>query len=305
MILVCPNCTSRFKVKAEALGDEGRTVRCAKCGHKWHAMPDDLIDPSDLKSLSEATAAPAKKAPAKAAPKKAPAKKAPPPPPEPEPVEEAPPIDDVPEVDEPEPDEEEVEAAPPPPPPMLDDTEPPPIPPEEDFVPRNMVPVKRRSPLVAWLVLLVLIILTSAAAVTFKVSIVTAYPPANKLFSWVGLPVDLLGHGLEISKPQAEAIIENDKRRLVFEGTIENSTDETIRVPKMSGSLLDGTGLELKTWVFSADKPEAFPGESVTYRTEIEDPPRGATNITITFKSDKEAMMIDGDESGDEPKQSE
>jgi len=288
MILVCPNCTSRFKVKAEAIGDAGRTVRCAKCGHKWHATQEDLIDPSDLKSLSDAST-PAKKAPAR---KQAPAAKAaPPPPPEDpsfdEPAEDPPPV----------PPEEEEVAAPPPPPPMMDGTEPPPIPKEEDFVPRRTVPTKRRSPLMAWIVLLVFVTLGSLTAFVFRVDIVTAYLPANKIFTWVGFPVDLLGHGLVISKPEAEAIIESDSRRLVIKGTIENNTDETIAIPKMAASLLDASGLELEVWVFDADKAEAFPGENVTYLTEFDNPPRGATNISITFKTDDEATMIESGES--------
>ena len=292
MILVCPNCTSRFKVKAEAIGGAGRTVRCAKCGHKWHATQEDLIDPSDLKSLSDASA-PAKKA---AAPKKARPAKAPPPKPAPEePAFEEPVASEPP--DEPDlPEEEEV--APPPPPPMMDGTEPPPLPREEDFVPRRTVPTKRRSPLMAWIVLLVFVTLGSLTAFVFRVDIVTAYLPANKIFTWAGFPVDLLGHGLVISKPEAEAIIEDDSRRLVIKGTIENNTDETIAIPKMAASLLDASGLELEVWIFDADKTEAFPGESVSYLTEFDNPPRGATNISITFKTEEEAMMI---ESGEAP----
>lgn len=39
MIITCPNCSARFNVKAELLGDQGRTVKCAKCSHKWFAAP--------------------------------------------------------------------------------------------------------------------------------------------------------------------------------------------------------------------------------------------------------------------------
>lgn len=39
MIIVCPACDTRFLLSAQALGSSGRDVRCAKCGHQWHAMP--------------------------------------------------------------------------------------------------------------------------------------------------------------------------------------------------------------------------------------------------------------------------
>lgn len=41
MILECPNCSNRYLVDKRAVGAEGRVVRCAKCKHQWHAMPDE------------------------------------------------------------------------------------------------------------------------------------------------------------------------------------------------------------------------------------------------------------------------
>lgn len=41
MIIVCPSCTARFAVKAEAIGVKGRKVKCAKCAHAWFQAPDE------------------------------------------------------------------------------------------------------------------------------------------------------------------------------------------------------------------------------------------------------------------------
>jgi predicted Zn finger-like uncharacterized protein len=38
MILECPSCHSRFKVADAAIPAEGRTVKCSRCAHSWHAM---------------------------------------------------------------------------------------------------------------------------------------------------------------------------------------------------------------------------------------------------------------------------
>ncbi len=306
MILVCPDCSSRFKVKPEAIGDAGRMVRCAKCGNKWHAGPEDLIDPEDLKSLSAAAKAgkqpAAKKAAAqKAGTKKAGTQKA-------APAKAAPPPDDMdddfpePDVGDETPDDDDL-AEPPPPPPMMDGPEPPPIPTEADFNPRSTVPMRRKSPLVAWVVLFVIVLLTAAAAYSFSKQIVIAYPPANKIYHAIGIDVDLLGHGLELAEPVAEAVVDGDARRLVIKGTLTNTTDETVVIPKLAGNLNDGSGAVLHQWVFDADKPEAFPGESISYETVVENPPRGATGLGITFMSDEEAKMLmqggDGMKSGD------
>lgn len=39
MILECPACNNRYLVDPRALGENGRTVRCVKCKHQWHAKP--------------------------------------------------------------------------------------------------------------------------------------------------------------------------------------------------------------------------------------------------------------------------
>ena len=41
MIITCPNCETRFNVDPGRLLPNGRTVRCAKCGHLWSERPPD------------------------------------------------------------------------------------------------------------------------------------------------------------------------------------------------------------------------------------------------------------------------
>jgi predicted Zn finger-like uncharacterized protein len=54
MIITCPACATRFNVDPASLSPSGRTVRCANCGHRWHAAPPEdaprIVDtpPADL-----------------------------------------------------------------------------------------------------------------------------------------------------------------------------------------------------------------------------------------------------------------
>ncbi|MCB9965104.1 MAG: zinc-ribbon domain-containing protein [Rhodospirillales bacterium] len=41
MIVTCPSCLSKFKLSADALGEEGRTVRCGDCRHQWFQTPEE------------------------------------------------------------------------------------------------------------------------------------------------------------------------------------------------------------------------------------------------------------------------
>ena len=45
MIISCPSCGVSFSVKSEALGAAGRRVKCSKCGHQWHAIPEGAETP--------------------------------------------------------------------------------------------------------------------------------------------------------------------------------------------------------------------------------------------------------------------
>ncbi|MGA7326213.1 MAG: zinc-ribbon domain-containing protein, partial [Rhodomicrobium sp.] len=47
MIIECPACTTRYDIKAQ-IPPAGRTVRCAKCGNVWRALPDNQDDEADL-----------------------------------------------------------------------------------------------------------------------------------------------------------------------------------------------------------------------------------------------------------------
>lgn len=48
MILTCPSCSAKFMISSEALGEEGREVRCGKCAHMW-------FQPAERDSLDELT----------------------------------------------------------------------------------------------------------------------------------------------------------------------------------------------------------------------------------------------------------
>lgn len=47
MIITCPNCSTRFTINPAALGEHGRNVRCAKCGHRWLATPPPPVPPPE------------------------------------------------------------------------------------------------------------------------------------------------------------------------------------------------------------------------------------------------------------------
>lgn len=294
MILACPNCSAKFRIKPEALGTGGRKVKCAKCGHQWHATPDML----ETGGESAAAARPQASAPQQQAPAPRQPEAASPPPPPPPP---------------PEPEFEEEDLPPPPPPPAgFDDgfdekddgsvggfgsfDEPPPIPDESAFRPTKVKGAsKLRSPLKAWIALGVIVAGICAGLFFGRVPLVTAYPPAAKLFMMVGLKVDILGHGLVLKAPKAKMVVSGGNRQLIIEGEIENTLDDTVEIPMLKGSLRNTQGIDIHVWGFKAGEDRILPGETLKYKTEVTNPPRGATELHVTFAKQDEIKKAEED----------
>lgn len=285
MIITCPNCSSRFRLKADALGETGRNVKCAKCAHRWFAAPDTLAEePAPRRAAPRRAEAPPPPAPPPPAPPPAPPPPAPPPPetPEPEPAETPAPEDEP--APEPEGDDSFSEDA--------DDeaiATPPPIPTEEEIARfQAKPPPAKKSTLKWWILLLVIVIAIVGTVFAMPRKIVSIYPPMNKLYAVFGMASNVLGSGLEIPDYQIESRLEGQTRVIKIKGIIKNTTSHVLDVPLLLGTIKDSKGKELRIWSFKPKEPRVLAGESVDYETELKNPPRGGVNVSITFITEKE-----------------
>jgi predicted Zn finger-like uncharacterized protein len=51
ILLSCPSCTTRYRANPDAIGDNGRRVRCASCGHTWTAELEQPVDLPELETV--------------------------------------------------------------------------------------------------------------------------------------------------------------------------------------------------------------------------------------------------------------
>ena len=282
MIISCPNCTARFNLNAELLGETGRKVKCAKCAHRWFAKPPA--------GSTAAAAAPPKPV------------EAPPPPPEPPPTPaEPPPPAAPPAPDEPPPPAEEPRAVAPEPEDQPEDRieedrqtaqtpSPPPLPSAEDLARFQARLPPTKSTIILWIVLFVFIVGLVTGTIYFRRHIAALYPQSNGLFLAIGLPTDTLGYGLKIHDPKMSQRTEGNDRILVIKGEIENETGSVIDIPLLRGAVKNARGQEMFVWSFKTKEPRVLAGEKNAYETEIRNPPPGATHLNITFNRESEMM---------------
>lgn len=53
MILTCPQCKTKFSLPDAVLGEEGKTVKCSVCAHKWFQEPAAAVEESEDSPLIE------------------------------------------------------------------------------------------------------------------------------------------------------------------------------------------------------------------------------------------------------------
>ena len=295
MIIACPACNTRYVVPDNAIGVEGRTVRCAKCKHSW------FQDGASAEAVSAGETVVASPAASPPPPAPAPPPPAPPPapaPPAPEPEEHG--IDDhgagdpASAVDN----DDEVpadDAVPPPPTAFADeveDTEPT-VPgayhePEHDGYDEPsqfdyQPPFRgRRNPLKIW----------TAAGVIFALLALGTSVAASYygLPDWI--PVQRPTFGVEQADLQLEFPADQQDRRTLengaeyfgASGTVTNTGRETREVPPILIVLRDERDRIVYSWEVTPSKRTLAPGESVRVIEAVTDVPPSAAIAEIGWK---------------------
>lgn len=296
MLLICPACSTSYRVADTALGPDGRKVKCHKCDHVWWVKP-----------AISGQASPAAPEPA-AATARAPAA-APVPPVADETLAAAGGADDPDATIDDQDDgfdqieaevatDPEIEA-------LRDVLSGTPLAagvgtnPEPDGA--RAAPARRRrhryrprlpaglralaaSRPLRMVALAASLAVVAGGAFAFRDGVVSLLPGSARLYAALGQPVNL--RGLEFHNVSYATEIENGLPVLSVRGEVVNITDRTIAIPEIGYSLRNGRMQELYFWTGKATRREVAPSDRVSFITRLAAPPVDAEHVQIRFLRD-------------------
>ncbi|WP_420413008.1 zinc-ribbon domain-containing protein [Roseibium sp.] len=310
MKITCPDCSTSYEIKPEALGAEGRSVKCAKCGNRWFVAPKPENDDTAAFEADAADEKPAKETAAADDPVKDEADWAA------DAAEDGDDQDDS-EIagdDDDTPEEVPATASPPPPPketPSDGDSgfaaetaeEDAPTDPNaadiETLAKRPKIKVNpnkfrknRIGALIEWVfrrnfrriggvALFGGAVALTALLVLMRDTLVKQSPDLASLYQMVGMEVNL--RGLEFRNLRTFMEVEDGRRVLVVEGSIRNLQEETNSVPAVRLSIRSADLQEVYAWTVEPRTQKLNGLDETRFRTILADPPTGASDIQVRF----------------------
>jgi predicted Zn finger-like uncharacterized protein len=289
MLIVCPSCTTAYRIELSTLGAAGRSVRCARCRTVWLASVADMA-PAAL-ALSPVPTGPS-------------AADRPPRPPAEDRAETAGPARAADVIDgssggSPDAPAEGAGA-------VIVANSPPLVPSEEQD--KGPVPgsapasgpdietvaarrerngkgtAKRRGrgrfrPGLPTIILVLAGVL--AALVHWRANVVRLLPQTASLFSAVGLPVNLRGLSFDNVKTSVES--HDGVPVLVVEGMVANLTRQPVEVPRLRFAVRNAAGYEVYAWTSLPAQPVLGAGDVAPFRSRLASPPADGQDVIVRF----------------------
>ncbi|HEY1632505.1 MAG TPA: DUF3426 domain-containing protein [Rhizomicrobium sp.] len=257
MILTCPQCATQYRVDAAKFPASGRSVRCAKCGHRWHQD------------------GPRAEAPVAAAPE--PVFTAPPeqPEPVPEPVRV--------HVPEPEAPRRAAYVAP-----AVEDDD---VagheahasvePPEIGHGPERASWGRVIGMSFGWVALVAVVLVIGFSAFVWRQQMAHAWPRSASLYAMLGLKVNPVG--IDFINVTHKRESEDGQAVLAIQGKLVNLSGHKVAVPPIEVTFTDGAHHQVLKKSFAPGVAELEPGQIASFLARLSSPPAGATHMDLRF----------------------
>jgi predicted Zn finger-like uncharacterized protein len=259
MLLTCPSCETSFRVKPDALGPAGRTVRCARCHTNWFAVPEGIVrEPA----MAEAPTIEAVSTSLPIIPSNDPISWH-------EPLAESEPAPPL------APDELHPMTST-----LREDATETEIKPARRALPPRPAPRKssRKGLGVAALAAAGALVVLAIAA---RATVVRAIPDLAGLYAAIGLPVNL--RGLEFRDVRTTSETQDGIAVLVIEGEVANIAKHAVEVPRVRLAVLGTGGQELYSWTALLPRSTLSEDEKVSFRSRLASPPPEGREVLVRF----------------------
>ena len=142
---------------------------------------------------------------------------------------------------------------------------------------------KPKRPLPLALAASLVLLMGLGGSVLYRQSVVAAMPQTARLFSALGLPVNL--RGIEIRNVTSRVGVEQGVQQLVVEGEIVNLLASENKLSRLRFGVRSESGQEIYSWKAPADKPALSPGETIKFRKRLASPPDGSVDVQVRFET--------------------
>ena len=143
-------------------------------------------------------------------------------------------------------------------------------------------PPRGRSPLIGWGIAAVVVITIVAGVIFGQPYIMSAWPPAAKLYAMIGRAPTMADLGLRV-KFSVSRNVENGVPIVAVDGDVTNVSAIAREVPKLRVALHDGNDHELQAVDVAVTDQRLLPGASMPFHTTISEPSEAATTVVATF----------------------
>lgn len=125
-------------------------------------------------------------------------------------------------------------------------------------------------------------------AYLFRAEIARAVPALDVAYSLMGISTSNPVQDLDIGNLVFDRRNSDGRSAISIQGDIFNKSEFPVRLPNMVAipSARDDAGKDvpLEPWhPFRLEQEIIEPGETITFRTFFEDPPKGTRSLTVTF----------------------
>ncbi|MBF0268596.1 MAG: DUF3426 domain-containing protein [Alphaproteobacteria bacterium] len=123
----------------------------------------------------------------------------------------------------------------------------------------------------------------AAGAYFLRSQIVELWPDAAIFYEEVGIEAEALGSGLKFRNVTSERVMENNVEILVVRGVVANVSDKTRDLPLVKLSLYDSANLVVQEKIMPPPERTLAANESTGFKVNVESPAAAARRFEVTF----------------------